>query len=804
MTETCFHCGAGIPAGLKLEERVAERVLSFCCRGCHGAYLLISGAGLDSFYARRDRADAGPVSPPAPADYDESAFASSLRPREGLLSLEARLDGVRCAGCVWLLEKMIGRLPGVAQVRVNYATARASVLFDPAEVTVREIVTRAAELGYPPRPCLDSERSESTRRERTELLFRFGTAFFLTMQLMAYSFALYAGYFQGMTPDMKRWMQIFSLIVTTPVIFYCGSPFLAGAWRSVRNRAPDMELLVAVGALSSYGYSIYATLAGEEVYFETAAMIITLILAGRLLENAARSRAAGGIERLLRLAPDRVKRLRDDRLETVPVAELHPGDLILVSPGERFAVDGTVEEGATEVDQSPTTGEPLPVLKKRGDTVWGGSSNLTAAVRVRCEKSAEDSFLARAARLVEEAQSRKAPIQGSADRVAAHFVPLVLILGGATFCWHYAAGGSTFPESLMAALAVLVIACPCAVGLATPTAIAAGTAAGAAFGIIIKGGDVLERLSAVTAVAFDKTGTVTSGKATVEGVAPVAAVAPERVVTLAAAVEEGSLHPIGRAICDHARRQGLMHPVGEQLFTVPGGGVLGRVGPEKVLVGSLPFLISNGVEGSPEKSAAAPGITTVHVAFNQRYAGAISVSDPVRREAQALVSYFKGHGIRTLLLSGDSCQTAAGVARQVGIEEVLGEFSPAAKARHLEELHAAGETVLMVGDGINDAPALGAAAVGCAVAGGTDIAIETSDLVLARPDLERLARAHRLARRTMSVVRQNLLWAFVYNMVGIPLAMSGRLTPVYAAAAMALSSLCVVGNSLRLLGGRNG
>jgi len=802
VSDRCFHCGAEIPTGTEILERVEDRVLRFCCRGCHGAYLLISGAGLDSFYVRRDRIAGGRVADSAPADDDAESWASSLRTTGDADILDLTIDGIRCASCVWLLEKMIGRLAGVSEVRINYATGRTAVRFRTGSASVREIVRRIRDLGYRPRPCLDSD-GRGADRERTDLLVRFGTAFFLTMQLMAYAFALYAGYFQGMNAGIKGWMQLFSLLVTTPVVFYCGYPFLAGAWRSIRNRAPDMDLLVALGAVSSYGYSIYATWAGDEVYYETAAMIVTLILGGRLLENGAKRQATGGIERLLGLAPAQAKVFRGEDLETVPVSQLVAGDLLLVPPGERFSVDGIVEEGSTEVDQSPTTGEPLPVVKRPGDRVWAGSTNLTAAVRLRCERKAAESFLARAARLVEEAQSRKAPIQRFADRVAGIFVPLVLALGSATFCWKLAAG-LPLAQALMTALAVLVIACPCAVGLATPTAIAAGTAAAAAFGAIFKGGDVLERLSAVTVAAFDKTGTVTLGKPGIEEVAVAAGADRRRIVSLAAAVEAGSLHPIGRAICAFASREGIAHPVGEKLFTFPGAGVIGRVGAEKVLVGSAAFLLSQGVEGVPEAPRLAPHQSPVFVAAGQHWVGTFTVSDGLREDAQEVVRYFRSLGVRTLLLSGDRIETVRHLADAAGIEEGAGELLPEQKAARLESLGAAGETSLMVGDGINDAPALGAAAVGCAVAGGTDLAIETADLVLAAPDLKRVADAHRLARRTMAVVRQNLLWAFCYNVVGIPLAMTGRLTPVYAAGAMALSSLCVVGNSLRLLRRKDG
>ena len=794
----CFHCGADIPPGMPVEERTADSVLTFCCHGCHGAYLLISGSGLADYYKRRDWQETGLIPKAFRGEYRDSHLSRFVYASGEASVIDIIIDGIRCASCVWLNEKIIGRMPGVVEARVNYATGRARVLFDPEETSPAAIFTRIDQIGYAPRPYTEDEARQMGRREQKDLLVRFGTAFFLTMQLMAYAFALYAGYFQGIEPQMKGYLQLFSLLVTTPVVFYCGWPFLSGAWRGVLNGAPNMELLIAIGALSSYGYSVYATCAGGEVYYETAAMIVTLILAGRLLENGAKRRASGGIGRLLELCSGQAQRFAGEKLETVEPSELRPGDLILVTPGERFPVDGTVVEGMSDVDESAATGEPLPLLKKRGDQVIAGSGNLTGALRVRCLREAGDSFIARVAQLVEEAQSRRAPIQAIADRVSAYFVPAVLTLSLATFTWHYGTGRA-LGESLMIALAVLVIACPCALGLATPTAILAGTGAAASLGVIFKGGDILERLSRVSVAAFDKTGTLTRGAPMLVDIQAARGMTPRQLLALAAAVERGSLHPIAKAIRDYAERHDIDYPAGTEMVSLAGGGITGRVASEAVALGNVPFLERLGVAAIPPGIESPEGGLLVGVAHQGRYCGTLTFKDRMRDDAPGLISYFRRRGLETLLLSGDRQECTDKVARCAGIALGVGGLSPADKAVEIEKLRAKGETVLMVGDGINDAPALSAADVGCAVAGGTDIALETSDLVLAKPDLERLSLAHRMARRTMAVVRQNLAWAFLYNVIGIPLAMTGRLTPIYAAAAMALSSVCVVGNSLRLL-----
>lgn len=796
--DICFHCGARIPAGLLIEKQVEGETLRFCCKGCLGAYLLITGAGLSSFYRRRDTEEAGVGSSAYQAGFDDAALAPFVRHRGHLDSIDLIIDGIRCAACVWLNETFIGRLDGVEQVRVNYATNRASIVYDPARTTAATLFARVSELGYLPRPYTSSAAQESADREQRDLLIRFGTAFFLTMQLMAYSFALYAGYFQGIDPEIKYILQLFSLLVTAPVIFYSGRPFLSGAWRGLKNSVPNMDLLIVIGALSSFLYSIYATFNGGEVYFETAAMIITLILAGRLLENYAKRRACSGTERLLGLTVGTAVRITGDNQEQVAIADIRSGDILLVGAGERFPVDGRIVEGSTDVDESPATGEPLPVLKQTGDRLIAGSINLTGTVRIICDHPAADSFVARVARLVEEAQSRRAPIQGVADRVASLFVPCVLLLGLSTFFWHYQLLDNPLETALMTSLAVVLIACPCAMGLATPTAIVAGTGAAAAAGVIFKGGDILERLSRITVALFDKTGTVTCGTPQVEEIAPAPGIDPLELLTLAASVESGSLHPIARAIMDQAARSGAAQRSASALRTVAGGGVSGMVEERPVLVGNERFLRECGVPELPQNRPPSPGGTMVLVACDGQYAGSIMLSDQLRDEACGVIAYFRDQKVRCLLLSGDRQETVRFTVDALGLEGGIGELTPAEKTVQVEQLRVSGETVLMAGDGINDAPALSAADVGCAIAGGTDIAIETSDLVLARPNLSPLVTAHTIARRTMAIVRQNLGWAFIYNLVGIPLAMSGLLTPIYAAAAMALSSLCVVGNSLRL------
>lgn len=792
----CFHCHATIDENLRVDDDHDGRHLSFCCSGCHAAYLLIRGAGLDDFYRRRQTPTATSPSDMLVATAYSDAYLDRFVVRKGeLASISILIDRIRCAACVWLIEKMLMRMEGIAEVRIEYLSHIARVEFDPSRFTAGMVFGTIAALGYGARPYTVSAARTVARQERRDLLVRFGTAAFLSMQLMACSVALYAGYYQGMTPGMKRHLQLLSLLLTTPVIFYSGWPFLAGGFRSLRNRAPNMDLLVSIGALSAYIYSMAAFAGGGEVYFESAAMIVTVLLAGRLLERGARDRAVAGTERLLALAPERAVRVNGEITEEVDVPLLKVGDMVLVRPGENFPVDGEVVSGITEVDESPVTGESMPVAKGIGEGVLAGTVNLMAPVRVEVRKVAAESFIARTARLVEEARTRTPPVQALADRFAALLVPAVLILTLLSLSIS-AYRGISLGDALMMAVSVVLIACPCALGLAIPAAVVAGSGSAARAGVIFRGGDVLERLSGITDAVFDKTGTVTEGRPRVERVTALSSFTEEEVLSLAASLEASTLHPLGRAVTAHARSLGGPALPCANVRSFPGMGVSGNVGGRQVLVGNARLLSGNGIDvgsGPLQKFG-----SRIFIACDGRLAGMIDLQDGVREGVKGLVDYFRQKGIVCRLLSGDRSDEAARIGAEIGIERYSGDMLPDEKSVEIGRMKGEGKRVLMIGDGINDAPALAFADVGCAFFGGTDVAMETSDLVLMRGDLGLVRFAHGVSVRTMRVIRQNLGWAVIYNVIGIPLAMSGRLTPVFAAAAMTLSSLCVVANSLRL------
>ncbi len=578
--DTCVHCALPIPPADLVIDTINGEQLHFCCRGCQGVYRIISGAGLQNFYRQREWVEQGVPVGVFDTKFEENLLAGHVTTHdESSAEISLIIEGIRCASCVWLLEKLLSKEPGIASIRVNYGTHRALVRFNPQQTSPARIFTSIARLGYLPHPFTAGIAQQAAAREQRSLLIRFGTAAFLSMQLMGFSLALYGGYFHGIDAGIRQMIQYFAAAVTTPVVFYSGWPFLTGAWRSLKNRAPSMDMLITLGVLSAYCYSIYALCTDGEVYFDTAAMIITLILLGRLFEGTARNRSTSGIDKLLRLAPDSANRIEQEQIYTVASASLIPGDLILVRPGELIPVDCRIQDGETELDESTVTGEPMPVLRKPGDPVSAGTLNLSASVKLRVERVAAESFVARMARIVEEAQNRKAPIQSLADKLATLFVPVVTLVAAGTWLF-WLTSDVPHAEALLNAVAVLIVACPCALGLATPTAILVASGNAAARGILFRGGDILEMTARIDLVAFDKTGTLTLGKPTVAKVLPAPGQSEEGLLRLASRVESGSNHPIAKAIVARAKAAGIVIEAAESVETVPGRGarMVGKTG----------------------------------------------------------------------------------------------------------------------------------------------------------------------------------------------------------------------------------
>ena len=680
--------------------------------------------------------------------------------------VQLALEGMTCAGCATRIEKKLNTLDGV-DAAVNLATEEAAVRYDTGRVAIDDLIAAVESAGYRARVgAQPSDAEERTGALRARLIL--ATA--LTAPLAALA----------MLPPLQfeGWEWV-ALALATPVVFVAGFGFHRAALANARHLAATMDTLISIGTLAAWAWSLVALVAldGADTYFEVAGVITTLILLGRFLETRARGRSRAAIRALLELGAKEARVLRDGREEVVAIDQLGVGDRFLVRPGEKIATDGVVEDGFSAVDQSMLTGEPVPVEVGPGVEVAGGTVNASGRLLVRATKVGAETALAQIARLVAEAQAGKAPIQRLVDRVSAVFVPIVIAISAATLVGWLAFTGDA-ADAFTASVAVLIIACPCALGLATPTALMVGTGRGAQLGVLIKGPEVLEQTRRITTIVLDKTGTVTAGRMRLVEVVPLNGATRTDALRLAGAVEDASEHPIGRAVAEAARAEvGVLPPV-EDFRNRPGEGVVGRV------------------EGRLVEVRREDG--RIVVRSDGAQLALLVVQDTVKPTSAEAVRELEQLGLAPVLLTGDDELAAQSVAREVGIERVLAGVLPDAKAAEIRRLQHGGEVVAMVGDGINDAPALAQADLGLAIGTGTDVAIEASDLTLVSGDLRAAADAIRLARRTLRTIKGNLFWAFAYNVAAIPLAVAGLLNPIVAAAAMAFSSVFVVTNSLRL------
>jgi Cu+-exporting ATPase len=740
--------------------------------------------------------------------------------------------GMTCASCVNRVERFLDRAEGVTQASVNLATERATVRYDPARIDRNGIVAAIEAAGYgvaAELPAADArnagaiEEAEERRRasERRELLLSALAATAIGLGMMVLML------WPGGPPLPHARLNVWFLAPATIVQFVFGRRFLVAALRNARHGTATMDTLVTLGTGAAYGYSLLVTLLPEvvtraglshETYFDSAAVIIGLILLGRWLEARARSRAAGAVRTLLALRPAMARVLRDGRELDLPVEQVLVGDMLRVRPGDRVPVDGVVLQGASAVDESILTGESMPLEKGVGDRVIGATMNASGSFVMRADRVGADTALAQIVRLVEAAQASKPPIQRLADRVTGWFVPAVLAIAAATaLAWLLLGPEPRLTHALTSAIAVLIIACPCAMGLATPTAIMVGTGKGAERGILVRDGAALEVAERVSAVVLDKTGTITEGRPQVTRVVPAGAIDEDGLLRLAAALERGSEHPLAEAVVRRADWAGIDVPSAEGFEALAGMGARARVDGHAVVLGSARLVAETGADLAPLKdeadAAAAVGETAIWAARDGVLAGLLTVADVVKPRAADAVRRLQASGLEVWMITGDRRATAEAIGRAVGIgpARILAEVLPGEKAERIEELRAAGHVVAMVGDGVNDAPALAHADLGIAIGTGADVAVEASDVTLVGDDLGAVPTALRLSRATMRTIRQNLAWAFGYNILLIPVAagllfpVAGLLlTPALAAAAMALSSVSVVTNSLRLRAFRAG
>ncbi len=730
------------------------------------------------------------------------------------------VQGMTCASCVLRVERALQAVEGVDSAAVNLASQKATVdVVGDTDLAALEKAVRSAGYGVTlPRSDASTEdgRTHETiapagfdaeaRALRRDLLL----AVALALPVMLLSMLPMLPGVRASWPLGMAETNALLLVLTTPVLLFPGRRFYAGALTMLRHGTADMNTLVAVGTGAAYAYSTVAVLFPQwlglepghmEVYFDTAATIITLILLGRWLEARAKGRATDAIRKLIGLQPRTARVIRNGEEMEVPTGDVRRGDRVLVRPGDRIPVDGTVIAGASSVDESMISGEPLPVEKGVGDSAVGGTVNQEGSLTLEATAVGADTVLGHIVRMVDEAQGSKAPVQKLVDRIASVFVPVVILLAVLTFIVWMLLPGVTFTTAMLHFIAVLIIACPCALGLATPAAIMVGVGVGADLGILIKDAESLERAKTVDTVVLDKTGTVTEGRPSVAAIVPHGEMTQEQVLTLAASAETPSEHPLGTAVLREARARGLSLRTPDSFQYEPGAGVTAFIDGDAVQVGNAALLESYAVKLPGEETLQplrAAGNTLLHVAVNGRLAGTLALADRVRARSSEAVATLRRHGIDVIMLTGDTEDAARDMARRAGIEKVIAGVRPADKAEELRRLQDSGRCVAMVGDGINDAPALARADVSIAMGSGTDIAMETADITLMHSDLFGVVDAMALSRRTLGKIRQNLFWAFIYNVTGIPLAALGLLSPMVAAAAMAFSSVSVVSNSLLL------
>ncbi|MBW5445367.1 heavy metal translocating P-type ATPase [Cohnella sp. CFH 77786] len=724
--------------------------------------------------------------------------------QQGYEAVDFDIIGMTCAACATRIEKGLNKLEGV-KATVNLALETAHVEFSPSTVSTADMIKKVEQLGYKAKP--KSEAKDSGGHRRKDILrqqWMLAVSALLTLPLLWAMVGHFSFTSWIWVPErfMDPWFQF---ALATPVQFIIGARFYVGAFKALKSGSANMDVLVALGTSAAYFYSLYVTLADvpSALYYETSSVLITLILLGKLFEALAKGRSSEAIKSLMGLQAKTATVIRDGREMNLPVEEVVVGDIFLVKPGEKVPVDGLVEEGVSAVDESMLTGESIPVEKRAGDSVIGATINKNGVLKVKATKVGKETALAQIIKVVEEAQGSKAPIQRVADVISGIFVPIVVGIAAVTFLiWYFAAEPGNVASALEKAIAVLVIACPCALGLATPTSIMAGSGRAAELGILFKGGEHLENTHRVDTVILDKTGTVTKGKPELTDVRTAPGFEEKQLLSWVGAAERNSEHPLAEAIVAGIRERGIDLPQTDSFQAIPGYGIMAVVEDKGVMIGTRKLMAQYSVkaESAFEEMARleSEGKTAMLVAIDGKYAGMVAVADTVKETSEQAVARMKALGLEVVMITGDNERTAHAISSRVGIDRVLAEVLPEGKAGEVKKLQLAGKTVAMVGDGINDAPALATADIGMAIGTGTDVAMEAADVTLMRGDLNSIPDAISMSKKTMVNIKQNLFWALAYNVIGIPVAALGYLEPWLAGAAMALSSVSVVLNALRL------
>lgn len=801
----CFHCGLDVAPDADFHSQLDSKVRDFCCLGCQSVCEAIFQAGLQGYYQRTPQGVllAPPPLPPKDIEmYDLDEVQQDFVVSQGdIRDTHLLVEGIHCAACVWLIERGMMRISGVRSANVNLAGKRMHIRWDSQRVKLSMLITSLAKIGYAGVPY-DPEVAEGVmKRTNRALLFRLFFAGFAMMNLTLISAALYSGADQGQFRNFFHWM---GLALATPTLLYSAYPFYKGAWGGLRNGRLTMDMPIAIGLSVTYLYSFYVTLVGTtgEVYFDTVTNLTFVILIGRYLEGLFRHQAVAATNRLMDLQPRVATVMHEGSEKITPIRGVKIGDHVLIKPGYKVPVDGIILQGHSSVDESMLSGESGPVSKSLGMTVSAGTLNVNGALLVEVNSTMQNTMLAKIIRLVEEAQTSKAPIQRIADMIVPWFILVTLVCATLTFWFWYA---QSFEMALMAATSVLIITCPCALGMATPMSIAVASGLGSKHGILVKNGLVLETLSKVTHFVFDKTGTLTEGKMSVAQLRVAAHADAQQILTSAAAVERYSEHSVARAIVNAADEQQLRYrDLSAQGFRAEAGlGVTATMHGQTILLGNVAWLTRQGVVPDNElqnqaHEFEAQAMSCVHYAQAGVHLGVFALADQLRGDAQQLVNELRASGIAMTLLSGDRKPVAEAIARQLGGMEVIAEVMPQDKDQVIQSLQKSGAVVAMVGDGINDAPALIRADVGIALGSGTDVSVESADIVLMHNELNKVRQATLLSRRTLLTIKQNIGLSFIYNIIMVPLAMMGHVTPLVAAITMPISSLLVIGNAARI------
>jgi Cu2+-exporting ATPase len=794
----CFHCGLPVPANFDYRVEILGTERPMCCHGCQAVAQAIVAGGLERFYEHRTAVSQRPEDL-VPEQLRRLDLYDQPRLQEGFVEVDERnlktasliLEGITCAACVWLSERHVRTLSGVVEFHVNYSTHRARVRWDDSRVRLSDILKAIAAIGYVAHPYDPGRQDAVYRRERQRALRRLAVAGLCSMQVMMLGWSLYAmDYDASDVEDMRAFLRWVSALLTVPVVFYSSQTFFVAAWRELRRGRLGMDVPVSLAVILAFVASLWATAThGPDVYYDSVTMFAFFLLTGRYLEMGARHGAGQAAEALVRLLPATATRLRDGAEEIVAVAELVPGDRVLIRPGETVPADGAVVDGRSSVDESLLTGESLPRARSVGDALVGGSTNVESPLEMRVEKVGDDTVVSAIVRLLDRAQAEKPRVALLADRVAAWFVGALLIVAVVVALWWWPIDPS---KAFYVTLSLLVVTCPCALSLATPVAVVAATGSLTRLGLLTTRGHALETLARTTHILFDKTGTLTRGELRLHAVRTLGAVTRERALAVAAALERRSEHPVGRVLV----ASGADGLAATEVIATPGEGVEGIVEGIRYRVGKPGFVAA--LAGVPVTLADEPGATRVALGDERGLLAVFVLRDELRPDAKATLQRLRWLGVEVELLSGDSEDAVAHVAKELDVATWRGGVSPAQKLERVRALQGRGAVVAMVGDGVNDAPVLAGANVSVAMGSGTQLAHASADMVILSERLENLAAGVAAARKTRGIIRENLFWALFYNLLAVPLAAAGWVTPWMASIGMSASSLVVVLNALRL------